>query len=158
MSFHVISCRFMSFHVVSCRFMSFHVVSCRFMSFHFKGGWVKRETTETCMMAASPQPWHGKQVSLRLGFRDRFSDLGSGSNGSGATPLNVVNGQLILLTAGKNSNNPRTVHADTSLDTLIASNLIDPGTGNRVHNSLFYDADDTIMNFDPSSDHKTQVR
>jgi hypothetical protein len=93
-----------------------------------------------------------------LGFRDRFSDLGSGSNGSGATPLNVVNGQLILLTAGQNPNNPGTVHPDTSPDTLIASNLIDPVTGKRVHNWLFYDSDDTIMNFDPSSDHKTQVR
>jgi hypothetical protein len=85
-----------------------------------------------------------------LGFRDRFSDLTSGTNGAGATPLNQVNGQLILLT-------PTTVHADSSPDTLIGSNQTDPGTGNRVHNWFFFDFDDTIVNFLSSSDHKTKV-
>jgi hypothetical protein len=60
-----------------------------------------------------------------LSFRDRFSDLNTGTNGTGAPPLNVVNGQFILLTPGTNG----TVHADTSPDTLIGSNQVDPATG-----------------------------
>ena len=32
-----------------------------------------------------------------LGFRDRYSDLVNGTNSVGATPLNEVNGQLVLL-------------------------------------------------------------
>jgi hypothetical protein len=86
-----------------------------------------------------------------LSFRDRFSDLSTGTNGQGATPLNKVNGQLILLTSS-------TVHADSSPDTLIGSNLIDPATGKRVHNWFFFDADDTLVNFLSSSDHKTKVK
>jgi hypothetical protein len=86
-----------------------------------------------------------------LGFRDRFSDLTSGTNGAGATPLNQVNGQLILLTR-------KTVHADSSPDTLIGSNQTDPATGKRAHNWFFFDADDTIVNFLASSDHKTKVK
>jgi hypothetical protein len=94
-----------------------------------------------------------------LGFRDRFSDLSTGSNGAGASPLNVANGQLILLTAATNpSSSNGTVHADTSPDTLIASNQNDPATGSRVHNWLFFDADDTILGFLSSSDHRTTVR
>jgi hypothetical protein len=85
-----------------------------------------------------------------LNFKDRFSDLTSGTNGGGATPLNKVNGQLILLTSS-------TVHANSSPDTLIGSNHIDPATGKRVHNLFFYDADDTLINYLSSSDHKTKV-
>jgi Ca2+-binding RTX toxin-like protein len=85
-----------------------------------------------------------------LGFKDRFSDLTSGTNGSAATPLNRVKGQLILLT-------PNTVHADSSPDTLIGTNRTDPATGKRAHNWFWYDADDTIVNFVASSDQKTKV-
>jgi hypothetical protein len=86
-----------------------------------------------------------------LSYRDRFSDLTSGTNGQGATPLNQVNGQLILLTSS-------TVHVDSSPDTLIGGNLIDPVTGKRVHNWFFDDADDTLVNFLKSSDHETKVK
>jgi hypothetical protein len=91
-----------------------------------------------------------------LSFRDRFSDLTSGTNGAGATPLNQVqvNGQLsqlILLT-------PTTVHADSSPDALKGSNQTDPATGKRVHNWFFYDADDVLINYLGSSDHKTKVK
>jgi hypothetical protein len=86
-----------------------------------------------------------------LGFKDRFIDLTSGTNGAGATPLNQVNGQLILLTR-------KTVHADSSPDILIGSNQTDPVTGKRAHNWFFFDADDTIVNFLASSDHKTKVK
>jgi hypothetical protein len=86
-----------------------------------------------------------------LGFKDRFSDLTSGSNGEGKTPLNQVSGQLILLT-------PKTVHADSSPDTLIGTNQTDPATGKRAHNWFFYDSDDTIVNYLSSSDHKTKVK
>jgi hypothetical protein len=86
-----------------------------------------------------------------LAFRDRFSDLSNGSNGVGATPLNKVNGQMILLTN-------TTVHADTSPDTLTGSNQTDPATGKRAQNWFFFDADDTLVNFLSSSDHKTKVK
>jgi hypothetical protein len=86
-----------------------------------------------------------------LSFKDRFSDLYSGSNGAAATPLNMVNGQLILLTN-------TTVHADSSPDTLTGSNQTDPATAKRAHNWFFFDADDTLVNFLSSSDHKTQVK
>jgi hypothetical protein len=86
-----------------------------------------------------------------LSYKDRFSDLTTGTNGQNATPLNRVNGQLILLT-------PTTIHADSSPDQLIGSNLIDPATGKRVHNWFFVDADDTVVNFLNSSDHETKVK
>jgi hypothetical protein len=86
-----------------------------------------------------------------LGSHDRFSDLSNGTNGQGATPLNTVNGQLILLTN-------QTVHADSSPDTLTGTNQTDPATGKRAHNWFFYDADDTFVNFLSSSDHKTKVK
>jgi hypothetical protein len=86
-----------------------------------------------------------------LSFRDRFSDLTTGTNGQNATPLNQVNGQLMLLTSS-------TVHADSSPDQLIGSNLTDPATGQRVHNWFFVDADDTVANYLSSSDHKTKVK
>jgi hypothetical protein len=86
-----------------------------------------------------------------LNFKDRFSDLTSGTNGQSPTPLNQVNGQLILLTSA-------TVHANSSPDTLIGSSHIDPATGKRVHNWFFYDGDDTLSNFLSSSDHQTKAR
>jgi hypothetical protein len=86
-----------------------------------------------------------------LSFKDRFSDLTTGTNGQKVTPLNKVNGKLILLTN-------TTVHADTSPDTLIGSNQTDPATGQRVHNWFFYDSDDTLINFLSSSDHQTKVK
>ena len=86
-----------------------------------------------------------------LGFRDRFSDFTTGANGKGVPPLNQVNGKLILLTSS-------TIQADSSPDSLIGSNKIDPATGNRVHNWFFFDDDDTLVNFLSSSDHKTKVR
>jgi Ca2+-binding RTX toxin-like protein len=93
-----------------------------------------------------------------LGFRDRFSDLLTGSNSTGVPALNVVDGQPILLTAATNRTSSNgTVHADTSPDTLIGSNQIDPATGRRAHNVFFYDAVDVLMNFLSSSDQKRRV-
>jgi hypothetical protein len=84
--------------------------------------------------------------------------LTSGSNGTGSPALNVVNGQLILLTAATNpKSNNGTVHADASPDTLIGTNQTDPATGTRAHNWFFADSDDILMNFLNSSDHKTKV-
>ena len=49
--------------------------------------------------------------------------------------------------------------ADGARDTLIGSNQTDPVTGKRVHNWFFFDtADAPLVNFDPSSDHKTKVK
>jgi parallel beta-helix repeat protein len=94
-----------------------------------------------------------------LSFRDRYSDLNTGTNGTGASALNVVSGQLILLTPATNPGGTNgTVHADTSPDTLTGSNQIDPATGRRVHNWFFYDADDIVIGFLSSSDHNTKVR
>jgi len=74
-----------------------------------------------------------------LGFSDRRSDLVNGSNGQGKSPLNDVNGQLILLTPStKRSSSNGTVHASAFADTLIGSNAIDPATGKRVHNWFLY--------------------
>jgi Ca2+-binding RTX toxin-like protein len=71
-----------------------------------------------------------------LGFADRRSDLLSGANGQGKTPLNQVNGQLILLTPATNPTSSNgTVHGDASPDTLI---------GGLGHNWFFYDGDDTL--------------
>jgi hypothetical protein len=85
-----------------------------------------------------------------LGFRDRFSDLMSGSNSLKIAPLNNVNNQLMLL-------NSNTVHADLSPDTLIGGTKTDPMTGSRLHNWFFFDIDDVIVNFLSSSDHKTKT-
>jgi hypothetical protein len=75
-----------------------------------------------------------------LSFRARFSHLSSGGG---------LNGSYLLTST--------TVHADSAPDTLIGSNQTDPATGKRVHNWFFYDADDTLVNFLSSSDHKTKV-
>jgi hypothetical protein len=73
-----------------------------------------------------------------LGFNDRASDLLNGTNGQGATPLNIVNGQLVLL-------NNATVHADNAADTLTGGGKGTSGTGTG-RNWFFVDADDTITN------------
>jgi autotransporter-associated beta strand protein len=87
-----------------------------------------------------------------LGFAARHGDLQNGENGTGATPLNTVNGQLILL-------NNQTVEADGAADTMIGSNQTDPTTQKRVHNWFFFDSTDApLVNFDPASDHKTKVK
>jgi hypothetical protein len=94
-----------------------------------------------------------------LGFRDRVSDLRTGSNGTGAAPLNVVNGQLILLTPATNTTSTNgTVHGDSSPDTLTGSNQTDPATGRRVHNWFFFDGDDMLVNVLETSDRQTRVR
>jgi hypothetical protein len=85
-----------------------------------------------------------------LSFHNRFSDLTTGTNDLGVTPLNQVNGVLILLT-------PTTVHADSSPDTLIGSNRTDPATRQRVHNWFFDDGADVLVNYLSSSDHKTNA-
>jgi hypothetical protein len=108
-------------------------------------------TTDFDTNAADLDAIFAEWTRTDLGFRERFSDLSSGTNGQGATPLNQVNGQLILLT-------PTTVHADSSADTLTGSNLTDPATGVRANNWFFYDTDDTLVNFLNSSDHKTKVK
>jgi Ca2+-binding RTX toxin-like protein len=72
-----------------------------------------------------------------LGFNDRFSDLTTGKNSLKKTPLNQVNGLLILLI-------PSTVHKDASPDTLTGSTNTDPMTKARVHNWFFIDSDDPM--------------
>jgi Ca2+-binding RTX toxin-like protein len=87
-----------------------------------------------------------------LGFNDRVSDLLNGTNGQGATPLNSVNGQLVLL-------NNATVHADNAADTLTGGGKGTSGTGTG-RNWFFVDADDIITNFlkGKNGDKKTRVR
>ncbi len=86
-----------------------------------------------------------------LEFGSRFGDLSVGSNPLHKPPLNVLNGKPVLLTT-------KTVHADTSPDTLIGSKQTDPATNKRAHNWFLADADDTLVNFLGSSDRKTTVR
>jgi parallel beta-helix repeat protein len=98
-------------------------------------------------------------IRTDLSFRDRYSDLTTGSNGTGTAPLNVLIGQPILLTAATSPDSSNgTVHADTSPDALIGSNQTDPATRRRAHNWFFNDADDVVTNFSTSSDHETRVR
>jgi hypothetical protein len=89
-----------------------------------------------------------------LDFAGRLSNLSTGANAEGATPLNVVkngmNNQLILLTAS-------TVHANNAPDTLTGTNKTDPATGERAHNWFFYDTDDTLVNFLRSGDSRIQI-
>jgi hypothetical protein len=94
-----------------------------------------------------------------LRFGDRRSDLLNGTNGQGKTPLNIVNGQLILLTPATNPTSTNgTVHANAFADTLIGSNAIDPATGKRVHNWFLYALSDVIENYVASSDRKNRIR
>jgi hypothetical protein len=82
-----------------------------------------------------------------LGSNDRRSDLLNGTNGQGKAPLNIVKGQLILLTPATNPTSSNdTVCADAFADTLIGSNGTDPATGKRVHNWFLYALNDVIEN------------
>jgi Ca2+-binding RTX toxin-like protein len=100
--------------------------------------------------------WTRTDLPLNNSFVIRYNDLLSGTGS--ANPLNRVNGQLILLTPATNKTSSNgTVHADSSPDTLIGSNGTDPTTGQRVHNWLFYDLDDTIVNFMNPYDRKNKV-
>jgi hypothetical protein len=93
-----------------------------------------------------------------LGFNDRRSDLLNGTNGQGKAPLNIVNGQLILLKpATDRTSSNGTVHASAFADTLIGSTAIDPATGKRVHNWFLYALDDVIENDLSSSDRKNKI-
>jgi hypothetical protein len=93
-----------------------------------------------------------------LGFNDRSSDLLNGSNGQGLAPLNVVNGQIILLKPATNPTSSNgTVHANAFADTLIGSNAIDPATRRRVHNWFLYTLNDVIENYVSSSDKKHHI-
>jgi Ca2+-binding RTX toxin-like protein len=76
-----------------------------------------------------------------LGFSDRVSDLLTGSNSVGATPLNVVDGTSVLV-------NQNTVHGDLSPDAL---------TGGLGRNWYFVDLDDVVTNFNSDADIKTIV-
>jgi hypothetical protein len=93
-----------------------------------------------------------------LGFNDRRSDLLNGANGQCLAPLNVVNGQLILLTPATNRTSSNgTVHANAFADTLIGSTASDPATGKRVHNWFLYSLNDVIENDLNSSDRKHRI-
>jgi hypothetical protein len=85
-----------------------------------------------------------------LSYNNRYRDLVDGSGSR--NPLNKVKGRLIFLTAD-------TVHGDGKADTLTGTTQTDPSTGRRAHN-WFFDEDgiDTLINYDPSSDHKTKIK
>jgi hypothetical protein len=85
-----------------------------------------------------------------LSFAYRVSDLTTGKNGANKTPLNLVGGKPVLLTAS-------TVHADGAADQLIGTQKTDPATKHRAHNWFFYDAPDVLVNFLSTSDRKTKV-
>jgi len=100
--------------------------------------------------------WTRTDLRPNNSFQIRYNDLLSGTGS--ANPLNKVNGRLILLTPATNKTSSNgTVHADSSPDTLIGSNRIDPATGKRVHNWFFYDSDDMIVNFMKPHDRKHKV-
>jgi Ca2+-binding RTX toxin-like protein len=93
-------------------------------------------TTNWDMNLAALQAIMAEWDRTDLGFAARVSDLLHGSNRLGKTPLNQVNGQLILLTPATNPTSSNgTVHGDTSPDVLV---------GGLGHNWFFYDADDTL--------------
>jgi hypothetical protein len=93
--------------------------------------------------------WTRTDLSPKNSFLLRYRDLFSGNGTS--NPLNEVNGHLVLL-------NAKTVHGDGVADTLIGTNLINPRTGKRAHNWFFTDRFDTLINFDPVNDRRTQVK
>jgi len=83
-----------------------------------------------------------------LDFYSRLGDLVGFSFRHNKPPLNVVNGQPILLTPATNrASNNGTVHANAFSDTLIGSGGTDPATGNRVHNWYLFSWKDVIKNF-----------
>jgi parallel beta-helix repeat protein len=117
------------------------------------GGW-----TAWDMSLAALNALFAEWTRTDLGFRDRRSDLLNGTNGQGLTPLNTVNGQLVLLTPATNPTSSNgTVHSDGVLDKLIGTNLADPATHKRAHNWFLYDALDMLLNYDPTSDAKNKV-
>jgi predicted outer membrane repeat protein len=85
-----------------------------------------------------------------LSFAYRVTDLATGKNGAGKTPLNVVGGKPVLLT-------PSTVHGNGAAGKLIGTQKTDPATKQRAHNWFFYDAADVLINFLGTSDRKTKV-
>jgi hypothetical protein len=96
--------------------------------------------------------WTRTDLPLQNSWQIRYSDLKSGTNTAGYTPLNQVNGTTILL-------NEQTVQGDGVADLLRGSVLPDPLTGERVHNWFFYENGiDTVVNFDPRRDHETKVK
>jgi hypothetical protein len=100
--------------------------------------------------------WTRTDLPTVNSFQIRYNDLlfGTGST----NPQNKVNGQLILLTPATNKTSSNgAVHADSTPDTLIGSNGIDPTTGKRVHNWFFDDSDDMIVNFMKPYDHENKV-
>jgi hypothetical protein len=113
--------------------------------------------TNLAALQAIMNEWDRTDLSPTNSFVTRLSDL---TSGTGTTnPLNVVNGQLILLTPATNpSSNNGTVHLDGTPDTLIGTNLIDPATGKRARNWFFYDqALDTLVNYQNGTDRKTKI-
>jgi hypothetical protein len=102
--------------------------------------------------------WTRTNLPPQNSFQIRYNDLLSGMGST--NPLNKLpDGTFVLLTPATNKTSSNgTVHADTSIDTLIASNGIDPTTGKRVHNWFFDDSDDTIVNFPVKPyDHENKV-
>jgi hypothetical protein len=108
-------------------------------------------------LAAVMAEWTRTDLNPRSSFQTRVADLQDGSGT--AKPLNVVGGQLIVLTAATNPKSTNvTVHADKDADTLIGTILVDPTTGKRTHNWFFDDAaDPALVNFLSSSDRKQHV-
>jgi hypothetical protein len=117
------------------------------------GGW-----TDWDMNLAALQAIMAEWDRTDLNFADRRSDLLNGTNGQSKVPLNMVNGQLILLTPATNpASSNRTVHSNGVMDTLIGTNAINPATGRRAHNWFFDDALDVLVNFLSSSDKKNKM-
>jgi hypothetical protein len=101
--------------------------------------------------------WTRTDLGPMNSFQIRYNDLLSGTGST--NPMNKLpDGTLVLLTpaTNKTSSNGR-VHADSSPDTLIGSNGIDPTTSKRVHNWFFYDSDDMIVNLTNPFDRKNKV-
>jgi hypothetical protein len=95
-----------------------------------------------------------------LGFTDRRSDLLNGTNGQGKAPLNIVDGQLILLKPATNpASSNGTVHANAYIDKLIGGNAIDPATSKRLHNWFFYTSNENnlLWNYLNTSDKKDHI-
>jgi parallel beta-helix repeat protein len=109
-------------------------------------------TTDYDLSLAALNAIFAEWTRADLGFNDRASDLLNGTNAQGATPLNTLNGQLVLL-------NNVTVHADNALDTLTGGGKGSDGTGTG-RNWFFVDSDDIITNYltGKNGDKKTKVQ
>jgi hypothetical protein len=103
-------------------------------------------TTAWDMNLAALQAVMAEWTRTDLSYAGRFSDL---TNGSGTTPLNQVNGQLILL-------NKSTVFADSSPDTLTGGAFLN-ANGQTTHDWFFVDFDDVITNLKKPGDHVTKI-